>query len=231
MNKESNSYTLIYASVMVILVALALAFTSEVLRPQQAKNEAIDKMSQILASLNITSNRTNIESEYRSIIVKAYLIDKEGNQVEGNAFDVELANELHKPVEERRYPVFEALIDGDKKYVLSLRGAGLWGPIWGYISLNNDKNTVYGASFGHEGETPGLGGEIDKPAFAKEFSGKRIFNNTGKFTSIAIVKPGKTVQGQDYVDGVSGGTITSRGVDTMLFSSLEFYVPFLTKLQ
>ncbi|MDR0681452.1 MAG: NADH:ubiquinone reductase (Na(+)-transporting) subunit C [Dysgonamonadaceae bacterium] len=230
MNKESNSYTLIYASVMVILVALALAFTSEALRPQQAKNEAIDKMSRILASLNIISNRTNVESEYRSVVVKAYLINKEGNQVEGNAFDVELADELYKPVEERRYPVFEALINGDKKYVLSLRGTGLWGPIWGYISLNNDKNTVYGASFGHEGETPGLGGEIDKPAFATEFSGKKIFNNTGKFTSIAIVKPGKTAQGQDYVDGISGGTITSRGVDAMLFSSLEFYVPFLTEL-
>jgi Na+-transporting NADH:ubiquinone oxidoreductase subunit C len=227
MNKESNLYTLIYASVMVVLVALILAFTSEVLRPQQAKNEAVDKMRQILASLNVSSASTDVEALYNSTIVAAYLIDREGNRTEGIAFDVELADELTKPADERKYPVFEALIDGDKKYVLSLRGTGLWGPVWGYIALNSDKNTVCGASFGHEGETPGLGGEIDKPAFAAEFPGKKIFNNTGKFTSIAIVKPGKTAQGQDYVDGISGGTITSRGVDDMLYSSLEFYVPFL----
>jgi Na+-transporting NADH:ubiquinone oxidoreductase subunit C len=229
MNKESNSYTVIYASVMVIFVAFILAFTSETLRPQQAKNEAIDKMRQILTSLNILPVPANVETLYNSTIATAYLIDREGNRVEGTAFDTELADELRKPAGERKYPVFEALINGDTKYVLALRGTGLWGPIWGYITLNSDKNTVYGASFGHEGETPGLGGEIDKPAFAAGFSGKKIFNNTGKFTSIAIVKPGKTAQGQDYVDGVSGGTITSRGVDAMLFSGLEFYVPFLER--
>jgi Na+-transporting NADH:ubiquinone oxidoreductase subunit C len=227
MNKESNSYTLIYASVMVILVALILAFTSEVLRPQQAKNEAIDKMRQILASLNISSASADVEALYNSTIVAAYPVDKDGHRTEGAAFDVEPADELRKPADGRKYPVFEALIDGDKKYVLSLRGTGLWGPVWGYIALNSDKNTVFGASFGHEGETPGLGGEIDKPAFAAEFPGKKIFDNAGKFMSIAIVKPGKTAQGQDYVDGISGGTITSRGVNDMLYSSLEFYVPFL----
>jgi Na+-transporting NADH:ubiquinone oxidoreductase subunit C len=227
MNKEKNTYTLIYASIMVILVALILAFTSEALRPQQAKNEAIDKMRQMLNSLNRTSTNKNAESIYQATIVDAYLVDHEGNRIEGDAFETELANELQKPVNERKYPVFEASIDGNKKYILALRGTGLWGPIWGFISLNDDKNMVYGASFGHEGETPGLGGEIDKPAFAQEFPGKKIFNSNGKFTSIAIVKPGKTVEGQDYVDGISGGTITSRGVDAMLSSSLEFYVPFL----
>ncbi|GHT87398.1 Na(+)-translocating NADH-quinone reductase subunit C [Bacteroidia bacterium] len=228
MNKEKNTYIIIYASVMVILVALILAYTSEALHPQQAKNEAIDKMRQILTSLNIASTNADAESLYKTAVVDAYLIDNEGNRVEGNAFETELADELKKPLAERKYPVLEALVHGNKKYVLSLRGTGLWGPIWGYISLNDDKNTVYGASFGHEGETPGLGAEINKPAFSNEFPGKKIFNNEHKFTSIAIVKPGKTADGQDYVDGISGGTITSRGVDAMLYSSLEFYVPFLT---
>jgi Na+-transporting NADH:ubiquinone oxidoreductase subunit C len=227
MNKESNSYTLVYASIMVVLVALLLAFTSEVLRPQQAKNETVDKMRQILASLNIASTNKNAESLYHSTIIDSYLIDNKGNKLDGNAFETELADELRQPVEKRKYPVFEAKIGEGRKYVLALRGAGLWGPIWGFISLDEDRNTVYGASFGHEGETPGLGGEIDKPAFAREFPGKKIFNSTGEFTSIAIVKPGKTVEGQDYVDGISGGTITSRGVNAMLFSNLEFYVPFL----
>ncbi|GHS91996.1 Na(+)-translocating NADH-quinone reductase subunit C [Bacteroidia bacterium] len=228
MNKEKNTYIIIYASIMVILVALILAYTSEVLHPQQAKNEAIDKMRQILTSLNIASTNADAESLYKTVVVDAYLVDNEGKRVEGDAFEIELVNELRKPVAERKYPVFEASADGNKKYILSLRGTGLWGPIWGFISLDEDKNTVYGASFGHEGETPGLGAEINKPAFSNEFPGKKIFNNEHKFTSIAIVKPGKTADGQDYVDGISGGTITSRGVDAMLYSSLEFYVPFLT---
>ena len=227
MKKESNLYTLIYASVLVILVALALALTSELLRPRQAQNEAFDKMRQILASLHIASTHANIQSLYDSIIVETYCVNNEGNKVEGNAFEIKLVEELRKPAAERKYPVFEAVVDGNKKYILSLHGAGLWGPIWGFISLNDDKNTVYGASFAHEGETPGLGAEIDRPDFAQRFSGKKIFDKQGQFKSIAIVKAGRTVQGQDYVDGISGGTITCKGVDAMLFSSMEEYVPFL----
>jgi Na+-transporting NADH:ubiquinone oxidoreductase subunit C len=229
MNKENNTYTLIYASVMVVLVALMLAFVSEALRPQQAKNEAIDKMQQILRSLNIPSTGKNAESLYNATITDAYLVDQDGNKSTGDAFATEPADELLKPPAERKYPVFEAIVDGNKKHVLALRGAGLWGPIWGFISLNDDNRTVYGVSFGHEGETPGLGGEIDKPDFTRRFQGKKIFDSNRRFTSIAIVKPGQTVAGKDCVDGVSGGTITSRGVDAMLASSLEFYVPFLIR--
>ncbi|GHU67185.1 Na(+)-translocating NADH-quinone reductase subunit C [Bacteroidia bacterium] len=229
MNKEKNTYIIIYASIMVILVALLLAFTSEALRPQQSKNEAIDKMRQMLAALNIESTNKNAESLYKQTITDAYLVDNKGKKIEGDAFSVELKAELLKPENERQYPVFEASVNGEKKYLLALRGAGLWGPIWGFISLNEDKNTVFGASFGHEGETPGLGAEIEKHDFAKQFSGKHIFNNEHSFTSIAIVKPGKTADGKDYVDGISGGTITSRGVDAMLYESLKFYVPYLTK--
>jgi Na+-transporting NADH:ubiquinone oxidoreductase subunit C len=228
MNKESNSYTLIYASGMVILVALLLAYTSEILRPQQTKNQAIDKMRQILTSINISSTNSDAEQLYNTYVSDSYLINAQGDKVEGSAFDTELVNELAKPEAERKYPVYEASIDGKTKYILALRGAGLWGPIWGFISLDDDKNTAYGASFGHEGETPGLGAEIEKPVFGREFIGKKIFRE-GKFTSIAIVKPGKTVQEQDYVDGISGGTITSQGVNAMLKSSIGVYEPFLIK--
>jgi Na+-transporting NADH:ubiquinone oxidoreductase subunit C len=227
MNKESNTYTLIYASVTVVLVALLLAFTSQLLRPQQARNEAIDKIRQLLASIRITSTNSNAEQLYKDYIIDSYLVDVEGNKVSGNAFETEWTDELAKPEAKRCYPVFEAVIDGNTKYILCLHGVGLWGPIWGYIAFDADKNTVYGASFGHEGETPGLGAEIDRPLFAKEFQSKKIFNNQGRFTSIAIVKPGKTVEGQDYVDGISGGTITSQGVDAMLKSSIGAYLPFL----
>jgi Na+-transporting NADH:ubiquinone oxidoreductase subunit C len=229
MNKENNTYTMIYAAVIVVLVALLLAFTSQLLRPKQERNEAIDKKRQILTSINIVSSNSDAEQLYKQYVLDSYLVNSKGNKVEGNAFEAELSAELEKPLAERKYPVFEAVIEGNKKYILALRGAGLWGPIWGFISLDDDKNTVYGASFAHEGETPGLGAEIDKPAFGKEFIGKKVFNSEGKFTSIAIVKAGKTVQGQDYVDGISGGTITSQGVDAMLKSGIGAYEAFLSK--
>jgi Na+-transporting NADH:ubiquinone oxidoreductase subunit C len=88
-------------------------------------------------------------------------------------------------------------------------------------------DTVYGTDFSHEGETPGLGAEITKPAFSNQFKGKNLFRD-GEFKSIAVVKAGKSAEGQDYVDGISGGTITSTGVSHMLFDSLSGYVKFLT---
>jgi Na+-transporting NADH:ubiquinone oxidoreductase subunit C len=229
MNKEKNAYILIYASVMVIMVALLLAYVSDALHPQQARNEAIDTMRQMLSALNVASGNADAESLYKTAISDSYLVNSEGEKIDGDAFAIDLAAELQKPLADRLYPVFEASVEGNKKYLLALRGSGLWGPIWGYISLDEDKNTVFGASFGHEGETPGLGAEIDKPAFARAFAGKKIFDRAGTFTSIVVVKPGKTAEGKDYVDGISGGTITSRGVDAMLRSSLEFYVPFLSR--
>ena len=132
-----------------------------------------------------------------------------------------------KAAAEHEYPVFVANVDGQPKYIMALHGAGLWGPLWGYISVDSDKNTIYGADFSHQGETPGLGAEISKPAFSNEFKGKKLFMD-GTFKSVAVVKPGKGVAGQDYVDGISGGTITSKGVDAMLFNSLSGYVKFLT---
>ncbi|MDL2222569.1 NADH:ubiquinone reductase (Na(+)-transporting) subunit C [Bacteroidales bacterium OttesenSCG-928-M11] len=229
MNKDSNSYTLIYASVMVILVAFVLAFASEALRPQQAKNEEIDKMRQILAAINIPSTNNNAEELYSQYIVNTYNVNALGEKTEGDPFSTELENELRKPEEQRYYSVYEANIEGKTKYILSLRGAGLWGALWGFVSLNEDKDTVYGIVFGHEGETPGLGAEISQNSFAQQFVNKRIFNRSGEFVSIAIVKPGKTAQGQDYVDGISGGTITSNGVDVMIKSSLKAYESFLIK--
>lgn len=109
-----------------------------------------------------------------------------------------------------------------------MQGAGLWGPLWGYLSIDDDKNTVFGSDFSHAGETPGLGAEIVTPAFSDQFKGKKLFNAEGEFKSIAIVKPGKTAEGQDYVDGISGGTITSQGVNKMIFDSMSGYVKFLT---
>ncbi|GBU07906.1 Na(+)-translocating NADH-quinone reductase subunit C [Bacteroidales bacterium] len=227
MNRESNVYTIVYASVMVILVALVLAFTSQGLKERQGENESVDKMRQILRSINIVVSNEEAQEVFAKAIGTSYLVDAAGKKVEGDAFSIVLAKELAKPEATRKYPVFEASIDGQTKYIMALRGAGLWGPIWGYISVNEDKNTIYGADFGHASETPGLGAEIENASFGQEFIGKKFLDPSSQFVSIAVVKPGKKAVGKDYVDGISGGTITSQGVEDMLSSSIGAYANFL----
>ena len=217
MNRDSNVYTVVYASVMVLLVAVVLAFTSQSLRSFQKKNEDNDKRQQILRSINISVSANEAETKYQELIKESFLVNENGEKVEGDAFTAT----------PDQHPVFVASVDGKTKYIMALSGAGLWGPLWGYLSVDDDRNTIFGTDFSHQGETPGLGAEIAKPAFSNEFKGKKLFVN-GEFKSVAIVKPGKSVAGQDYVDGISGGTITSQGVDHMLFNSLNGYVKFLT---
>ena len=142
------------------------------------------------------------------------------------AFDIILKKELAKKLEDRELPLFIANIDGVSKYVISVYGAGLWGPVWGYVALNEDMNTIYGTYFSHSSETPGLGAEIALKGFQDLFIGKSILNDQREFMSIAIVKPGQTVAGQDYVDGISGGTITSKGVEKMLSDCLGQYAAY-----
>jgi len=224
LNRNSNLYTIVYASVMVVLVAVVLAFTSESLRSYQKKNQDNDKRQQILRSINVSVPLSQTEAEYGKLIKEAYLVDAQGNKVEGDAFAADASKMSH----EGKYPVFVASIDGQTKYIMALYGAGLWGPIWGYVSVNDDRNTIFGADFSHQGETPGLGAEIATTHFRGQFAGKQLFK-AGAFRSIAIVKPGKTADNQDYVDGISGGTITSKGVDHMLAASLSQYAPYLQK--
>ncbi len=230
MNKNSNLYTITYAAVMVILVAIGLAFTSQVLKERQQKNENIDRMQQMLRALKITAdNKTAIE-KYNSTITDAYLVDVSGNIVEGSNGTTEtspaFSAELSKLASSTQFPVFVANIDGATKYVLGLYGKGLWGPIWGYISLDDDMDTVYGVDFSHASETPGLGAQIVEQFFRDRFVGKQLFRDE-QFTSVAVVKPGKGLADQDYVDGISGSTLTMNGVHGMLFNSLKKYEPFL----
>lgn len=223
MNRDSNVYTVIYASVMVVLVAVVLAFTSQSLKEFQKKNQDNDKRQQILRSINVNATADEAEAKYNELIKDAFLVDDQGKKVDGDAF----AADVVKSFAAHKHPVFVANIQGQTKYIMALYGAGLWGPIWGYISLDDDKNTVFGADFSHAGETPGLGAEIVNASFSNQFIGKKVFQN-GEFKSIAVVKPGKSAAGQDYVDGISGGTITSQGVDHMITASLGGYVKFLT---
>ena len=138
-------------------------------------------------------------------------------------------NKINKKVKDltdsRKLPVFVCKKEGKTYYVFPLRGKGLWGPIWGYISLEDDFNTVYGANYDHKTETPGLGAEIKENWFEKQFQGKKIFDQ-GKFVSIEVVKGGTDDSNPHGVDAISGGTITSKGLESMLFDCLSSYSNF-----
>ncbi|MDE6120870.1 MAG: NADH:ubiquinone reductase (Na(+)-transporting) subunit C, partial [Muribaculaceae bacterium] len=214
MNKQSNLYTIIYIVVLVVVVGAALAFTAISLKPRQQSNADADKMRQILASVNISVPSDEIAQAYDKYISASFVIDEQGRRIEGaDAFNVNVAAESKTEADRRMLPVYECrLDDGAVKYIMPMYGAGLWGPIWGYMSVDSDGSTVYGAFFAHQGETPGLGAEIEKPHFCNQFSGKHLVKD-GRFMPVAVVKAGMAPQGdEDYVDGISGGTITSKGV-------------------
>ncbi|MBR4119961.1 MAG: NADH:ubiquinone reductase (Na(+)-transporting) subunit C [Bacteroidales bacterium] len=231
MNKQSNVYTVIYASVMVIVVAAVLAFVAMSLAPKQEENIQVDKMKQILSSIGVETTANNVQAEYKKYITSSFVLNSNGDKVEGEAFNINVAAQVKLPDAERKLPVFVAQVDGNAtKYIIPMYGAGLWGPIWGYISLDENGSTVYGAYFAHQGETPGLGAEIDKPAFCNQFIGKNFFKD-GEFKSIKVEKVGqKPMNGADYVDAITGGTITSQGVSAMIGNSFAPYETFFKSL-
>ncbi len=171
---------------------------------------------------------------YGSHITDSFIVNANGDRVESGekAFDVKVANEVKKSdVSQRLLPIFVCTTDNGLKYIVPVYGAGLWGPIWGYVAFDANGDTVYGAYFAHQGETPGLGAEIEKPAFLDQFEGKDIFAADGAFQGIKVVKIGQEpADGSAWVHAVSGGTITSQGVQKMLSNSLEPYTPFFNKL-
>ncbi len=219
---------------MVILVAAALAFTAIKLQPTQDKNVRVEKMQNILSSIGIKSTVKDAEKLFAKYIVQQISVDFKGSEVKDiTPFDINLKIENKKETELRRMPVYLAkLDDGSTKTIFPLLGKGLWGPVWGYISFNDDNNTVYGAVFDHKSETPGLGAEINTEWFREPFKGKTIFDKAGKFVSIKVHKGGKGAaiaagDSEHGVDAISGGTITSNGLEKMLLDCLAFYEAYL----
>lgn len=227
MNKESNLYTFIYATILVVVVAVVLSVISLWLQPYQNENIENEKRQNILQSVDINVSREESAKAFEQYITRQYIVNSKGEEIQGEAFAVNLAKEVKKKNEERQLPVYEAMINGEPKYILPIRGAGLWGALWGYISLNQDKKTIYGAVFDHKGETPGLGAEITQPEFQQQFVGKNIFDGD-KLIGIKVKKGGNS-SGSHEVDAISGGTITSNGVQDMILDYLECYEQFLRK--
>ncbi|MBA4408460.1 MAG: NADH:ubiquinone reductase (Na(+)-transporting) subunit C [Odoribacter sp.] len=228
MKNFSNTYIFIFSIVMVVIVALLLSLAAMQLKPFQDKNIEVEKKQNILASIRIKSTVKDAVDLYGKYITDSYVVNNKGEKQEGvEAFTVELKNELGKPVLERLLPVYVGTLDDQSKaYVMPLRGKGLWGPIWGYISLQPDMNTVYGSVFDHQGETPGLGAEISTEWFQKPFIGKTIFKDSTEFVSIKVLKGGAKKDDPHAVDAISGGTITSKSLEAMLDSCLVQYKPY-----
>ena len=232
MNKQSNTYTIIYIIILVVVVGTALAATSLALRGRQQDNVNADKMGQILAAALIAPEKGKVVSEFDRYITEQFVVNDRGEKIDGvRAFDVNVAAQSKLASDRRELPVFVCTTPaGSQKYILPVYGAGLWGPIWGYVAFDENGSTIYGAYFAHQGETPGLGAEIEKPAFSSQFEGKNVFKD-GRFRPIAVVKAGQQpLDGEDYVDGISGGTITSKGVGAMLSNCLTPYKKFLQNL-
>ena len=232
MKSYSNTYIFIFSTVMVIIVATLLTFVSETLRPYQEKNVEVEKKLDILRSVGLAKdyatadNKSSyVEEEYASNITKSMVINMNGEVQEGlEAFPIKLKEELNKIPEERNLPVFiYTSPEGQEINIVPLQGKGLWGPIWGYISFQPDMSTVYGATFSHAKETPGLGAEIAEDFFQEQFKGKQIFDESEKFVSIQVMKGGAGKGNPHAVDAISGGTITSKALQAMLLNCLGNY--------
>ena len=199
LNTNSNTYIIIYSTIMVVIVAFLLAFVSQTLKPMQDANVALDTEKQILNSLNLRGlSDEEAHATYEKIV----------------AFD------------EAQNVYVCTLENGDVKYVLPLKGQGMWGGISCFLAIDSDKNTVYGAYFNHESETAGLGAEIkDNADWQAKFQGKMIFADEAKETLALSVE--KNVNNETTVDAVTGATVTSTAVSKMLQDQLAKYMDFL----
>lgn len=248
----SNKYIFLYTSGLVVIVAVVLALTANLLQPMQERNREVAKMQEILKAAGQTVTSEEAVDVYNSLITAEWMVDRQGalvseyknvkgdwkavggNQNAVRAFNCDLKTQLGQAASGSQDVLFPVFVCRDSLYIVPLQGKGLWGPIWGYLALGKDFNTVSGATFGHKGETPGLGAEIAEDVFQQQFSGKQLFDTLGGFTSITVQKGGadKYAGGAEHaVDAISGGTMTSNGVTAMLSDCLEYYRPFFQNMK
>ncbi len=215
---------------MTIIVAVLLSAISEVLKEPQQKNELLAQKNDILKSVGMDTV-PDIETFYAQNI-EGMVINDKGEILEGlDPLSINLKVEAaKKDPATRNYPLFVFNNPaGSKNYIIPVRGFGLWGPIWGYVALEDDLNTIKGVAFDHETETPGLGAEIKTDWFQAQFVGKKIFDND-QFVGV-VVKKGRIDDPSHEVKSISGATLTSNGVTAMLRDGLKAYLPYFEKLK
>lgn len=226
LNTNSNTYTVVYATVIVVVVAFLLAFVSSALKETQEANVANDTKGQILAALRIDRTAVNVKKTFNEKVK-----DMLWNGTELTPYEGPFLTSYGKAIKDGELHVFVAETEAGTKYVLPVTGRGLWGGLWGYVALDADMQTVYGAYFYHESETAGLGARIGDADFQTLFRGKHLFTEgDAERIALTVVKAG-TVKNPDYeVDGITGSTLTTNGIAAMMTEGLGQYMSFIKKM-
>jgi Na+-transporting NADH:ubiquinone oxidoreductase subunit C len=234
--RQSNSYIIIYSAILTVVCGGLLALAAEGLKEKQQFNVDQEQKKNILSTVMTLKDGDDVNAIYDKS-VSAYVIDYNGKKVEGvNPAKLALKPEWKKAPKDRMLPIYEfkSATDPNKIefVVLPVYGYGLWNDIYGFVALKSDMNTVQGVSFSHVGETPGLGARITESEVQERFKGKSIFDGD-VVVSITMMKG----EGMDYsndshkVDGMSGATLTGKGVNNMLVDYFKSYENYLKNMR
>ena len=241
---DKNTYTLLFAVAMVVLVGALLAFTSSTLAPNIKTNKELEKQQNILYAMGVNENDESsaffvstdrVESLFKEYITKQ--LEVQGGAVKENdqAFLIDVKKEQanSKSGKVRKLPVFIGEKDGKTYHIVPIRGKGLWDAIWGYVAMD-DQMVIQGAIFDHKGETPGLGANIKQRFFMDDFVGEHLLDASGNFKGITVSKSNADPKNDDKtdneVDAIAGATITGDGVSAMIKSDLKLYLPYFKSL-
>ncbi|TYA84131.1 Na(+)-translocating NADH-quinone reductase subunit C [Seonamhaeicola marinus] len=243
---DSNSYTILFAVGMVVVVGALLAFVASSLRPKIDENKRIEKQQNILYAMGVNENDESsavfisdaeVGDVFKKYITKQLVITEGTNAEENNEaylIDVKKEQSNAKDGKERKLPLFVGEKDGKKYYVAPIRGKGLWDAVWAYVAMDENM-VVQGAYFDHKGETAGLGANIKERFFMDDFIGEHLKDASGNFVGIAISKsngdPLNKEKTDNEVDAIAGATITGDGVAAMIKSELKLYVPYFKSLK
>ena len=242
---DKNTYTLVFAIAMVVLVGALLAFTSSTLAPNIDKNKKLEKQQNILYAMGVNENDESsavlistdkVESMFKNFITKQIEVQSGVVKENDQAFLIDVKKEQAnaKAGKVRRLPVFIGEKDGKTYHIVPIRGKGLWDAIWGYVAMD-DQMVVKGAIFDHKGETPGLGANIKQRFFMDDFIGEHLLDASGNFKGITVSKSNADPKNDDKtdneVDAIAGATITGDGVTAMIRSDLKLYLPYFKSLK
>ncbi len=245
-NTDKNSYTLLFAIGMTIVVGTLLAAIDSSLRERIDTNKILEKQQNILYAIGINDNEGSsvrfISKDQAPIEFDKYVVNQiyiQGSKIieDDEAYLIEVKKEktLAKDASyDRRLPLFIAEKDDKKYYVAPIRGNGLWNAIWGYVAMDEDM-IIQGAYFDHQAETPGLGANINQRFFMDDFIGENLLDSNGNFRGITVSKkdidPRNEIKDDNRVDAIAGATITGDGVSAMIKGDLRLYVPYFKKLK
>ena len=246
MNTDKNSYTVIFAIVMVLVVGSLLAFTAATLKPNIAENRRMEKQQNILYAMGVNGNEGDgditfvstdkVAADFSKYITKQLVIENGVAKEDNEAYLIDIKKEQAKAKTggTRRLPLFVGEKDGKTFYIAPIRGKGLWDAIWGYVAM--DKNmVVQGTFFDHAGETPGLGANIKQRYFMDDFYGEKLLTDAGVFKGITVAKgnndPKNEIKDDYEVDALAGATITGDGVTAMIKKDLRLYQPYFENLK